>query len=123
MGWLNELFSLPSSRPNTRHLNSGTLNSSEIDKLVSDLTAVDSEDVKVIREGIFRVIAEGVDEGKRVVIPSFGSFWASRWRARDKQLPDGRKIRIPSRDLPQWTPSRAFKTWMQLPGQEGSYTL
>ncbi|NOX37322.1 MAG: HU family DNA-binding protein [Calditrichaeota bacterium] len=87
-----------------------TVTKSELVNLLSDATGLTKVDVEVIVNGLLYHIMEALQNGDRVEIRGFGSFYAKERLPRKVKNPQmGREIEVDHRFVPVFKPAKFFR--------------
>ncbi len=87
-----------------------TVKKSDIVNLLADATGMNKKDVEIIVNGVLYQIIEALQNGDRVEIRGFGSFYAKERMPRKIVNPKTRKeVSVGHRFVPVFKPAKFFK--------------
>uniref|UniRef100_A0A0G4HX52 DNA-binding protein HU n=1 Tax=Chromera velia CCMP2878 TaxID=1169474 RepID=A0A0G4HX52_9ALVE len=85
----------------------------DVAKMVSEKMEISSAQARRFMDCYSEVISDSVKEGKKVPVPNLGSFSKSHRNERTARNPrTGEMLKIPSKDVPVFKPSKMFKQFV-----------
>lgn len=83
------------------------MNKADLVKYVSDKTRITEADAGIIVDVVFKGLLEGLNNGERIIIKNFGSFFEQERKARKAQNPrTGEQISIPAKKVVKFKSSK-----------------